>query len=97
MEVMIVVLLAAPLLGAAAYAHWRLPLHTAHRGRTWLLRAVLIGFGVIAGYTGVMLSVAAGEGYALRWAAFALGFGAAHLPAAVILMIKRRRGEYGHG
>lgn len=95
MDVMIIVLLAAPLMAAAAYAHWRLPVHTRHRGRTWLVRVVLVAFGVIAGYVGML--IAAGDTFALRWASFLFGFGAAHLPAAFILMIKRRRGEYGHG
>lgn len=87
------VVIAAFLMGCAAYAHWRLPIHTRHSGGTWLARALLVLAGVGLGY---LFALWFGGGpYALRWAAFLAGFGAAHVPAAVILYIKRQRHEYG--
>ena len=95
MDVMLIVLLAAPVIAATAYVHHRLPIHTRHSGATWFLRALLIGVGALAGYLGMLW--AARDSYAMQWAAFLFGFGFAHVPAFFILYMKRQRGEYGHG
>lgn len=95
MEVMLVVILAAPLIAAAAYVHHRLPIHTRHSGATWLLRMLLVGVGIGLGYLGAVWM--SDHSFAMRWAAFLFGFGLAHVPAFFILYMKRQRGEYGHG
>ena len=94
MAVMLVVLLAAPMLAATAYVHHRLPVHTRyHSGATWFLRLLLLGVGMLAGYLGMLWS--ADATFAMRWASFLFGFGVVHVPAFVILYVKRQRGEYG--
>lgn len=95
MDIMLVVVMAALALAATAYVQFRLPVHTRHEGATWFLRALLAGVGALAGYLGMLWRV--DHSIAMRWAAFLLGFGVAHVPAFFVLYIKRRRGEYGHG
>lgn len=95
MAIMLTIILAAPLLAATAYVHHRLPIHTQHSGRTWLLRILLILAGLGFGWLGTVWFPGATQ--AMRWAAFLFGFGVAHVPAFFILYLKRQRGEYGHG
>jgi hypothetical protein len=83
-------LLATAVLLATAYAHAQLPYHTAGRRNVFVLRAVLVAAGVALGYT--TAAAAAGEP-ARALLAFVTGFGAVHVPAALILLIKRQRGE----
>jgi hypothetical protein len=92
---MLTVILAAPLIAATAYVHHRLPIHTRHTGRTWMLRALLILVGIGLGWLGALWFAQAT--IAMRWAAFLFGFGLAHVPSFFILYMKRQRGEYGHG
>lgn len=92
MDVMLAVILVAPLIAAAAYAHHRLPIHTRHAGWAWVTRLVLLGVGFALG---ALFAAGWGQqGYPEKWIAFLGGFGLAHLPAALILFMKRRRGEY---
>lgn len=95
MYVMLTVILAAPLIAATVYVHHRLPIHTQHSGRTWFLRALLVGVGIGLGWLGATWFAGGTQG--MRWAAFLFGFGLAHLPSFFILYMKRQRGEYGHG
>ena len=81
-------LLTVVLLTAAAYAHQRIPRFTAGSGRIWLLRILLFAAGVIFGYASARRVVEPLE-MAL---AFLVGFGAVHVPAAIILFIKQSRG-----
>ena len=82
-------LAALGLLAAAAYAQHRIGPHTAHRRNALFTRAVLALVGIALGY------VLAGytQGGVLSALAFVEGFGLAHFPAAVILFLKRARGE----
>lgn len=83
------VLVAAALLAAALYAQHRVAFHTAGAGRVLLTRAVLAIVGMLLG------AVAAGlaPDRASAAIAFAQGFGLAHVPAALILFLKRARHE----
>jgi hypothetical protein len=89
MDILLEAFLALLLLTTAIYAHKQLPFFTAGKGRIVLLRTILvltgIGFGLMA------------KSYVMepmhQIMAFAIGFGMVHLPAAVILLIKAKRGE----
>ncbi|HEX2197962.1 MAG TPA: hypothetical protein VHG88_04970 [Burkholderiales bacterium] len=83
-------LLAAILLPLAGYAQYRLPRHTARRSNVLATRALLVAVGIAFGY---VIAATYGTDYASRLLAFLAGFGAVHLPAAVILFVKRARGE----
>lgn len=89
MELLFLALLALLLLVPAGYAHLRIALFTRGAARTAATRAFLvlvaIGFGWV---------VSAGvEGEWQRSLLFLAGFGMVHVPAAVILFIKGRRGS----
>jgi len=79
--------MAAVLAPAALYAHYRLAFHIAGTGKIWLVHAVLAIAGAGLGYV-----TATGYAGANALLAFLAGFGAVHLPAAVILSIKWMRG-----
>jgi hypothetical protein len=81
---------AAALLSIAGYAHYRVPFHTAEGSRTMLTRGVLALVGLAFGY--VMAAYYAGPPSHLPLV-FLAGFGAVHVPAAIILFVKRARGE----
>jgi len=83
------VLAALALVAAAVYAQHRVAFHTVGRRRIAVVRGVLAVVGIALGY--VLASYApAGT---LPVLAFAEGFGLAHFPAAMILFLKRVRGE----
>lgn len=83
-----IILLAMALL-VAGYAQHRLAFHTASMTQLWLGRLMLAGVGLAFGWamTGLYMDVA--EGGAVI--AFVVSFGIAHLPAAIILWLKRQR------
>src|SRR5690606_4441906 len=64
--VLLTIILAAPLLAGTAYVPHRLPIHTQHSGRTWLLRILLIGTGFGLGWLGTVWFPHATQ--AMRWA-----------------------------
>ena len=78
---------AAAGLAAAAYAHIQTPRFVATRAGVAATRGVLLFIGIAFGY--VAATTAATPD--LRWLTFAAGFGAVHVPAALILLIKRAR------
>lgn len=93
MEIIVGLLMAALLLAAVLYVEYRLPVHVRNTAVTWLVRGILalVGIGM-----GMLFAAQWGlAGYPHRWIGFLIGFGAAHLPAAAILFIKRQRHEYG--
>lgn len=86
------VLMMVLLLAVAAYAHLRLAYHTATPGQAWVARTVLLLVGVGLGWTATLWIPDASP--AVKIVAFLSAFGIVHVPAAVILFIKRRRGVY---
>ena len=80
---------AALLLAAAGYAQHRVQAHTAGRFNALLTRATLILVGVAFGF----LSAAYAGNTTDVALAFLCGFGLVHVPAAIILFLKRARGE----
>jgi len=82
--------LAALLLAAAGYAHYTIPLMTARRRNAIVTRALLIlaGIGV-----GIVMGAAYSADPLARLPVFLAGFGLVHVPAAIILFVKRSRGE----
>jgi hypothetical protein len=82
------VVLAALLLLAAVYAHLNIPRYTARTAA--VARGVLIAVGLGLGVVSAIIYAEAGGGFAFL--AFLIGFGVVHVPAAVILFLKRARG-----
>ncbi|MBA2492137.1 MAG: hypothetical protein ACR2KU_04580 [Gammaproteobacteria bacterium] len=83
--------LTALLLGAAVYAHWRLPFHTTNTWHTLISRLILLVVGVAFG---VAMATTNTNGQGTQWLiAFGAGFGSVHVPAAAILFLKRQRAE----
>lgn len=89
MEILLSALLAALLLTAAFYAHKQLPLFTKSHARVRLARTMLVLVGIGFGWT---LAVWV-QGATLQLLTFLIGFGMVHVPAAIILFVKGRRGE----
>ena len=86
------VLMMIVLLAVAAYAHLRLAYHTATPRHALAARAVLVLVGIGLGWTATLWIPEASS--AVKTVAFLSAFGIVHVPAAVILLIKRRRGVY---
>lgn len=84
-------LVTAAFLCAAAYAHYRLPFHTATAHHALIARLVLlvvgIGFGVV-----MSTSYMPAQGW-VSVLPFLSGFGLVHVPAAAILFLKRQRAK----
>ena len=74
----------------AAYAQIRIPAHTAGTEKIAWARGILIVVGLALGYVGLHTYQEAFGPRAVL--AFVIGFGLAHVPAAVILFLKRERG-----
>ncbi|MFC0399117.1 hypothetical protein [Paraburkholderia rhizosphaerae] len=79
-------LLAAILI--VCYAHFEIPRFTRGAVKREVAHAVLAVAGIAFG---AVCATVPGEPFA-RWAAFTLGFGAVHAPAASILFLKWLRG-----
>ena len=71
-------------LAAAIYTQWQIPRFTATRASIIAARGILAAVGIGFGY--VTVTLAANELGPV--AAFVIGFGAVHVPAALILLIK---------
>ena len=84
------ILATAVLVGAAVYAQYRIPQHTAGRFNVALTRLLLIVIGIAFGY--VLAQTYADARGLPPVLVFLAGFGLVHLPAAIILFIKRARG-----
>jgi hypothetical protein len=82
-------LLAALVLAAAAYAQQQIPRFTASARTANLVRAGLIALGLVFGYVAADNLSEAGVPAPLT---FLIGFGAVHVPAALILLLKRAAG-----
>lgn len=80
---------AAVLLAAAAYAQWAVPRLTRGAVNGWALRLLLVLLGAAVGLSLAQLN---GNGTG-TFALFVLGFGLVHVPPALVLLLKRLRGE----
>ncbi|HEY9199598.1 MAG TPA: hypothetical protein VIR60_09540 [Gammaproteobacteria bacterium] len=80
------------LLAAAVYAHLRLEHHTATRRQALIARTILVLVGLGFGWTATLWLAHASVW--VKLSGFLAAFGMVHVPAAVILYIKRRRGVY---
>jgi len=74
-------------LAAAAYAHIQIPRYVATQSGIVATRGILTVVGLALGYVAAATSAES----APPWLAFLAGFGAVHIPAALILLIKRTR------
>lgn len=73
---------------AAWYAHAHLFRHIASRSGVLVTHSLLLIVGLAFGY---VVSTATYADGALRWFAFLAGFGAVHIPAAIVLWLKQAR------
>lgn len=89
MNLVVLAVLALVLLAVALYAQWRIGAHTRGNARIVATRLFL---ALVAAAFGWTLSAGATV-EAERLLVFLAGFGMVHVPAAVILFIKRRRGS----
>jgi hypothetical protein len=80
-------LLVALGLTAVCYAHIQIPRYVATRSGIAATRGILLVIGLAFGYVAAVTSMEP----TLRWLTFLAGFGAVHVPAALILLIKRAR------
>jgi hypothetical protein len=88
MSIFLAAVLALVLLAAAGYAQVQIPRFTAGGSKIALTRSVLVVIGIAFGlltagpYANAPLPAVLG---------FLIGFGAVHVPAAIILFVKRER------
>ncbi|MCY1380142.1 hypothetical protein D9M69_679320 [compost metagenome] len=88
METALTLISAVLLCAVVFYVQKQIPFFT-KGGRIVIARAILLAVGV-----GFGLTAAANIGnFGPRLPAFLIGFGLVHVPAAIILFIKARRGE----
>ncbi len=89
MDTLFTMLLTLAALGAATYAQWRIPYHTANARHVLISRAVLTAVGLAFG--AVMATVYTNTQGWRSLMVFLAGFGLVHVPAAAILFLKRQR------
>jgi len=92
MQTFLLLVLAAVTLAAAAYAQYRTAYHTRTARDALMARLMLLVVGLAFGY--VAATVYTRTGGLDQVLVFLSGFGAVHVPAAIILFIKRRRGVH---
>lgn len=89
MRSLLVLALVILCLSAAFYAHSRLVVQTPNHKQLWLTRILLITVGL--GFGWAVSSVYLDTSGLATPAAFLGAFGAAHIPAAIILFLKQLR------
>lgn len=87
MEMLLATLAAVVALAISGYVQMAIPRFTAGAKKVLLTRAVLLAGGAVMG----LLAFYAYRGSSAL-AAFFVGFGMVHVPAAVILFVKQERG-----
>ncbi len=89
METLFGALLALATLGAAAYVHRKIVAFTNSRGKILFSRVILIAVGIAFG----AISSLYVAGTPQKFITFLAAFGVVHVPAAIILLVKTKRGE----
>jgi hypothetical protein len=89
MEIFLQVILALLLIAAAVYVHKQIPVFTKGRTNRIVARTILIAVGIAFGLTGTGYVT----GQLSPVLTFLIGFGLVHMPAAIVLFIKGKRGE----
>jgi len=92
MNVVPMIFLAVVVLAAAIYAQHQIPRHTASRRAALFMRAGLIVLGLVFGYVAADNLSDAGIPRLPPLLTFLIGFGAVHVPAALILFFKHAAG-----
>ncbi len=77
-------------LAAAAYAQSRLPFLTVNRNQAWWARAVLMMTGIAFGLVAVR-QIGSTESRLLQLFIFLAAWGLVHVPAAIILFLKKQQ------
>lgn len=89
MTILYTIILTLGALGAAVYAQWRIPFHTATARHALIARLILLIVGLAFGF--VVATIYSNTQGLSSLLAFLLGFGVVHIPAAIILFLKRQR------
>lgn len=89
MEILMQAIFALLLLTAAGYVHRQIPAYTKGRSRIIVARTILVAVGIAFGLTAAVYVA----GYMPKLLTFLIGFGVVHVPAAIVLFIKGKRGE----
>ena len=87
---MVTLSLAAFLLAVAGYAQWQIPAFTRSERGAMATRMLLMLLGIAVG---LALARSAQRPDMATYALFFAGFGLVHVPAALILFLKRQRHE----
>lgn len=95
MNTVLMLIFVAIVLAATGYAHYRLPYHIPTSGQLLFIRLFLIALGIAVAFVSAGYYTPPLELYWIL--GFLGGFGIVHVPAAVILFLKRQRArDYGH-
>lgn len=89
MDLLISAILAFATLFFAAYVHRQIPAFTNSRKKILFTRTLLVIVGIAFGAAVSFYTTQAAQ----KIISFIAAFGMVHMPAAIILMIKSRRGE----
>lgn len=89
MGMLMQVILALLLMAAAIYVQKQVPVFTKGRTKVLIARLILVLVGVAFGLTGTAYV----SGQLAQLLSFLIGFGMVHVPAAIILILKGKRGE----
>jgi hypothetical protein len=89
MATLIQVILALLLMTAALYVQKQVPVFTKGRTKIMVTRTILVLVGTAFGLTGAGYVY----GHLPQLLVFLIGFGMVHMPAAIVLFIKGKRGE----
>lgn len=89
MEILLRVILALLLIAVAIYVHTQIPAFTKGRTNRIVARTILLVVGIAFGLTGTRYAT----GQLSQILTFLIGAGMVHLPAAIVLFIKGKRGE----
>ncbi|WP_166254728.1 hypothetical protein [Marinobacter salicampi] len=91
MKALITIALIFVALFVAAYAQYRMAFHTATNTQLWLGRLILLSVALAFGWAMSTTYTDVEDGAV--WAVFLTAFGVAHLPAAIILWLKKQRNK----
>ncbi|MDQ9171883.1 hypothetical protein Q8A64_15825 [Oxalobacteraceae bacterium R-40] len=89
MEIIVGIILAFSALAAAAYVHRKISVFTDSSAKAFLSRIILIAVGTAFGVVSSLYVADIPQ----KLIAVLTGFGVAHVPAAIILLLKAKRGE----
>jgi hypothetical protein len=89
MDILISAIVVIATLLAVAYTRWKIPVFTDSKRKVFLIQTILIAVGVAFGIVVSLSTTQTMQKIIL----FIAAFGMVHVPAAIILLVKEKRGE----